>query len=48
MFRNANSYNSEEGNLSGLGWIKGSVSKFKSDNDIKVPHMDGTTLTIFQ
>ena len=30
---------SEEGNLSGLGWIKGSASKFKSDNDIKVPHM---------
>ena len=33
---------SEEGNLSGLGWIEGSASKFKSDNDIKVPHMDGT------
>ena len=30
---------SEEGNLSGLGWIKGSASKFKNDNDIKVPHM---------
>ena len=30
---------SEEGNLSGLGWIKGSASIFKSDNDIKVPHM---------
>ena len=30
---------SEEGNLSGLGWIKGSASKFKSENDIKVPHM---------
>ena len=30
---------SEEGNLSGLGWIEGSASKFKSDNDIKVPHM---------
>ena len=30
---------SEEGNLSGLGWIKGSASKFKSNNDIKVPHM---------
>ena len=30
---------SEEGNLSGLGWTEGSASKFKSENDIKVPHM---------
>lgn len=30
---------SEEGELPGLGWINGSALKFKSNADIKVPHM---------
>jgi len=30
---------SEEGKLSGLGWISGEAKKFKANQDIKVPHM---------
>jgi glutamine amidotransferase len=30
---------SEEGELAGLGWINGSVKRFPSDINIKVPHM---------
>lgn len=32
---------SEEGNLPGLGWIKGETEKFKfeEDDNLRVPHM---------
>ena len=38
---------SEEGQLPGLGWVKGEVKRFKpTDPSIKIPHMGWNTFTI--
>ena len=40
---------SEEGNESGLGWIKGQTIRFreeKMDSDLKIPHMGWNDVTI--
>jgi glutamine amidotransferase len=37
---------SEEGNLSGLGWIDGKVKKFPELKNLKVPHMGWNTVAL--
>ena len=37
---------SEEGSLMGLGWIEANVKKFRSINNIKVPHMGWNAIEI--
>lgn len=40
---------SEEGGLSGLGWIEGKVLRFRFDNqqtDLKIPHMGWNTVKV--
>lgn len=41
--------NSEEGNCSGLGWIKAKTKRFNfPDNELKIPHMGWNNITVLK